>query len=43
MANVIHAKSNAIPDPCADPARLTEEPRARYSAYQAQATAPPLN
>ena len=41
MANVIHAKINAIPDPCADPARLTEEQRARYAAYQNQASGMP--
>lgn len=36
MANVIHAKINAIPDPCADPARLTETQRARYATYRTQ-------
>jgi hemoglobin len=41
MANVIHAKINAMPDPAADPSRLTEEQRARYAAYRARATTPP--
>ena len=40
-AKVIHAKINAIPDPAVDPARLTEEQRARYAAYRTQATPPP--
>jgi len=41
MANVIHAKINAIPAPSADPARLTEEQRARYAAYHGQTSPPP--
>jgi hemoglobin len=35
MANVIHAKINAIPDERFDPAKLTPEQRARYEAYRA--------
>lgn len=34
MANVIHGKINAIPDPRFDPANLTPEQRARYAAYK---------
>ena len=34
MANVIHAKINAIPDERLDPAKLTDEQRARYAAYR---------
>ena len=40
MANVIHAKVNAIPDPCAESATLTGEQRARYAAYRPEATEP---
>jgi hemoglobin len=34
MANVIHAKINAIPDGRFDPANLTPARRARYAAYR---------
>lgn len=34
MANVIHSKIHAIPDPLFDPARLTPDQRARYAAYR---------
>jgi len=34
MAQVIHSKIHAIPDARFDPARLTEEQRARYAAYR---------
>jgi hemoglobin len=34
MANVIHGKINAVPDPRLDPANLTPEQRARYAAYR---------
>ncbi len=34
MAKVIHAKINAIPDERFDPAKLTDEQRARYAAYR---------
>jgi hemoglobin len=34
MANVIHAKINAIPDERFDPRKLTPEQRARYAAYR---------
>ena len=39
MANVIHGKINAIPDPRFDPANLTPEQRARYEAYKDKAAA----
>ena len=34
MANVIHSKINAIPDARFDPAKLTDEQRAKYAAYR---------
>ena len=34
MANVIHSKVHAIPDPCLDPERITPEQRSRYAAYR---------
>jgi hemoglobin len=34
MANVIHSKVHAIPDPRLDPERLTPEQRSRYAAYR---------
>jgi hemoglobin len=34
MANVIHSKVHAIPDPRLDPGRLTHEQRSRYAAYR---------
>ena len=39
MANVIYARINSVPDPRFDPANLTPEQRARYSAYKAQPAA----
>lgn len=36
MANVIHGKINAIPDPRFDPANLTPEQRERYARYKSQ-------
>jgi hemoglobin len=35
MANVIHARVNAVPDPRFDPASLTPEQRERYARYKA--------
>ena len=39
MANVIHGKINAIPDPRFDPANLTPEQRSRYAAYREKSSA----
>lgn len=36
MANVIHNRINNVPDPRTNPAKLTEEQRARYAAYRAK-------
>jgi hemoglobin len=42
MANVIHARINGVPDARFDPANLTPEQKARYTAYKTPAatTAP---
>ncbi len=37
MANVIHSRINAVPDPRFDPANLTPEQRERYARYKATA------
>ncbi|MDZ4290117.1 MAG: group III truncated hemoglobin [Prosthecobacter sp.] len=42
MANVIHSRINNVPDPRTDPAKLTEEQRARYASYRAGAADPHL-
>ena len=39
MANVIHGKINAVPDPRFDPANLTPEQRERYARYKEQSAA----
>lgn len=36
MANVLHSKIHAIPNPQFDPARLTPAQRERYAAYRAR-------
>lgn len=36
MANVLYSRINGVPDPRFDPARLTPEQRARYSAYRTE-------
>lgn len=38
MANVIHARINAVPDQRFDPANLTPEQRQRYARYKASAS-----
>lgn len=39
MANVIYSRINGVADPRFDPARLTPEQRARYTAYHASTAA----